>query len=308
MFRPANDNRTAPTLVACFPNGMDRALNLILDDIYADTDGSVTVVGAMMLLIVRSANLRDGTNDILRGNCRNMFVGTQYTDAMNVDRFPADNATVSADADTRRLQELMTGNVGNAIGWITDLVNAYKKKPLEEKNVIGYFASIGFECSRAQKVARFINMVGPFFPDMIADLAFRRTLVQNVWTDYRLARCSTGKVLHENMAALRTLGIVTDPIAAQITAANDAPWDVNLANQIPRSVVAFCYIYLEAAGRGIDKWYQGEKAVANLSAAKARAAKVIFRKYLDASNNTEAVEAADTAQEVITAIPNGFFA
>jgi len=307
MFRPTNDSRTAPTLVACFPDDMSRTLSTILDDIYADADDSITIIGAMMLLIVRSANLPDSANDSLRDNCRNMFVDSTYTDAQNPDRFPEDNATISQTADVERIQKLMINNVNGATGWITDLVNAAKKKPLEEKNVIGYFASLKFDCGRPQKVVRFINMIAPFLADEISDANFRDTLVKNVWTEYRLTRCSTGKVLHENVSALKTLGVVKDSDVLAIAAANSSPWDISVANTIPKKVVAYCYIYLEAAGRGIDKWYQGEKAVSTLSASKARAAKVVFKKYLDASNNTTAVESARTAQDVINAIPNGFF-
>lgn len=307
MFRPTNDSRVAPTLVACFPNDMARTLSDILVDVYADTDDSITVIGAMMLLIVRSANLPDSGNVELRGNCRKMFVDTQYVDAQDPERFPADNVTLSQTDGVKRIQTLMINNVDGAVGWITDLVNAAKKKPLEEKNVIGYFAAIDYDCVRPQKVTRFINMIAPFLPDQVSDLNFRDTLVSNVWTEYRLTRCSTGKVLHENVTALKTLGVVKDPEVIAISAANDTPWDVSVANNIPRRVVAYCYIYLEAAGKGIDNWYQGEKAVNELPAAKVRAAKVVFKRYLDASNDTTAVESATSAQDVIDAIPKGFF-
>jgi len=305
MFRPTIRTRNSPALTSCFEHDMARALPLILTDIGADSDDSVAIVGAMMMNIVLTANT--GVDDPLRLVCRNMFFGTQYTNACHVDRFTTDGATLSGTAEIARLQAIMVTNSNSAVGWMADLVNASKKRPLDDNNVTGYFASIHHDCRRPNKVTRFINMISPYFSDQASDPLFRALLVENVWTDYRLSRCSTGKILFENLVVLRALLIVDDAVADLIVDAHNAPWDVTLANLIPRRVVAYCSIYLETSGTGIKEWYQGNKAVAGLPAAKVRSAKVIFAKYIDMSSDVAAVGHATNADEVIAAIPNGFF-
>jgi hypothetical protein len=260
----------------------------------------------MFYAIVQAAN--HGDDSALRTNCRKMFVRQNYTNFSHNERFPADPTTRSRTPEIASIQELIGENVGDSNGWLLDLVNAAKKKPLDEKNVTGYFASINFDCAKPMKIAKFINTISPYLEDIITVEAQRNLLSRSVWTDYRVARCSTGKILHEHSAALRLLGVIDDAIVADINAANAAPWDITLANAIPERVKGYCAIYLDASGRSIDNWYQGNKGKDSLSAAKVRAAKTIFKKYLETVNETTDIEAATTSDGVVNAIPNGFFA
>jgi len=306
MFKPLNNTRIAPTLAPCLPNDMTAGLDAILEGVFADTDSGIAIIGSMMLNIVRFANLGDGKGDEIRGNCRKMFTGTTYTDALNIERFPPDSNTSKVD-NVKRIQVLMTENVDNAVGWLADLINAQKKKPLDEKNVIGYFATMRYECSRPQKIAKFINMIGPYFPDMISNQNFRESLSNSVWTNYRVARCSTGSILHSNLGFLMNMGIVDKSEEVLIETAKDNPWDINAANLIPNRIVAYTSIYLTAAGRGIDNWYQAENAIKDLSTSKIRAAQTVFSKYLDITSDVDDVIASTDINSFNNSLPSNFF-
>jgi hypothetical protein len=249
----------------------------------------------------------DEEDNALIMSCRSLFVGDTYKTFLDKERFPKDLKVTATQAGDKDIQSLMIKNAGSAMGWMADLINAAKKKPLTEVNVIGYFASIDFTCKKPSKVMKFINAISPYFSDMISDEDFRASLVDNIWTQYRCTRCSTGKVLHENLSVLKELGIVTDDEEQLIKDANDNLWDVDKALKIPRRVVAYCNIYLIAAGREIDNWYQGEKAMASLSASKIKSAKVIFKKYLAISSNVDAIEDASNLTQLHAAVPQGFF-
>lgn len=305
MFAPIDATRTAPTLGPCWSEDGSANLLDLLTAIGASSPDTYATIGAMFYMIVQAANHAADTD--LRTNCRKMFTGTAYGTYQHDDKFPADPTTRSGTANTAAIQVQLGDNLAASSGWLLDLVNAAKKKPLDEQNVTGYFASIRFDCAKPIKVAKFINTIAPYLADMISLEASRNLLSKSTWTDYRVSRCSTGKVLKENSAALKVLGVITDAEVVTITTASESPWDITLADAIPKRIKGFCAIYLDASGRGIDKWYQGNKAMDAMPAAKVRATKVIFKAYLDAVNDTSAVASATTASEVIAAIPAGFF-
>lgn len=306
MFSPGSSARTAPTLGPCFSENGTASLGDLLSSIGASSPDTYATIGSMFYAIVQSAN--NGVETPLRTNCRKMFVGNSYTNYQDNERFPGNPVDRSGTQGIADIQDQLSDNLPSCGGWLLDLVNAAKKKPVDDQNVTGYFASIKFECSKPIKIAKFINMIAPYLEDIIADRASRDLLSKTVWTEYRISRCSTGKILHENSAVLKVLGVISDIDDAAITAASNAPWDISLADAIPNRIKAYCAIYLDAAGRGIDKWHQGNKAMDALPAAKIRSSKKIFKKYLDTVNDIEDLEKAKTADEVVAAIPNGFFA
>jgi hypothetical protein len=327
MFKPLIASRTSPAMTPLFPADVNSTLADILAAVYADTDESFSIIGPMVLIIITTANEEiavnnggdedgddngggnnvDNDNNALIMSCRSLFVEETYKTFLDDERFPKNLTVASTNDDNKKIQRLMIKNAGGAIGWIADLINAAKKKPLTEVNVIGYFASIEFTCKKPSKVMKFINSISPYFSDMISDEGFRANLVQNVWTQYRCTRCSTGKVLYENLSVLRELKIVSEDEVILIEDDNENLWDVAKALKIPKRIVAYCNIYLIAAGREIDNWYQGEKSMAVLSAAKIRSAKLIFKKYLAISSNVNAIEDASNLTQLHEAVPDGFF-
>jgi hypothetical protein len=204
----------------------------------------------------------------------------------------------------------INANLPEAGKWLYNLISAAKKKKLDDKNVEGFFASLGHTGTRVQAVASLVNSVAPFFPDSIGTAAFRDLLMDNVWTQYRNTRVTTGKVLIrlvDDFVALRILAD-GDPTHLAIRASADAPWDINLSYAIPDKIKAYGYIFLEAAGTPIDDWKQGSKAVDQLPNARVKGCKVVFKKYLELKNNTTDIEAANTVAALQALNLAAFFA
>jgi len=152
-----------------------------------------------------------------------------------------------------------------------------------------------------------INKLSPFFPDSIFDSTFRDNLMKSSWTDYRVTRISSGKILINLLPYFRELGItVLDDAAESAIKRSDAePWDFAIASKIPDKLLAYSYIFHEAAGTPIENWYQGRKAADKLPAARFKGAKDIFKRYLAVKNDASIYESYTTVGAFIGA--KGFF-
>lgn len=206
--------------------------------------------------------------------------------------------------------DAMAANAASCPNWLADLINAAKKKTLTDDNVEGYFAMLGHSGTKPSVIARFINQLCPFFPDMVGNDGFRALLAPGVWTTYRNTRVSTGLILRNLLPDFRAVRITVagDANEVAIIASANSPWEVNLANNIPDKIKAYGCIFLQVAGTPIDSWYQGNKAVDDLSSAKVRGAKAIFRKYLEVKNNVSVDAFTDVAAFTASNAVRDFFA
>jgi hypothetical protein len=221
-----------------------------------------------------------------------------------VDTPPVD---VNNLTDADRLTRTILLNVPACGAWLYDLISAAHNKILSAENVQSYFASLSYDGANCQSLARFINGVKSFYPDNIADATFRSNLTQSTWTTYRLSRTSAGGILLALLVPFTEMGIFIGTDIDTIRASAAAPWDLDLAGQIRSVLKGYASIYLEAAGTGIDKWYQGNNAVAAMPAARVKGAKVIFKKYLELKNNTEKVDAITSVAEFLSVENKAFW-
>lgn len=221
-----------------------------------------------------------------------------------VERVPIDANSLT---DNEELAVIVVLNAGACGPWLYDLISAAQKKNLSPENVQGYFASLGFEGANCQSIARFINSVRSFYPDEIHSAAFRANLTVSTWSDYRKTRASAGLILRGLILSFKELGILRGSDEADITNSAESPWDLVLAGKIRSDLKAYASIFLETAGTGIDKWSQGNKAVASLPSVRVKGAKVIFKKYLDLKNNTERVDAIREIAEFQSAENKAFW-
>lgn len=279
MFAPANNNAVAPAKGPFIPatgGNDDASLSGLAEEFKANDVHTQNVVLGMIL---KAAEVAAAANNPVNNNCKAMFEAGAY--AAITGHVPAPDP---ADADAiHNRRRVILRNAGLAENWFVNLINASKKRPLTAENVEGFFASIGDTSVKGGPVANFINQMAPYFPDQVADGAFRALLITGKWTDYRCARTSTGRILYSIRAEFIELRIYTanDPVDQAIINAKDSPWDVSLTDHIPSKVIAYALIYHEAAGRPIDNWYQGKKAVDLMPTARARTAKQLFKRYLD---------------------------
>jgi hypothetical protein len=258
----------------------------------ASDPNTVATIGAIIYVLAQTAELADNAaTDAVRANCRKLFLGNAAESIVNACGPPAAADTGDDDHNVRAI----LANANSVPNWLADLVNAAKKKSITEGNVEGYFAQLGHSGTKAGSVARLINQVAPFFPDSVGNDAFRALLAPGMWTTYRNTRVSSGAIILKLLPDFRLLRITTEGDAneALITAAANAPWSTEAANDIPVKFRGYACIFLQAAGTPIDGWFQGNNAVAEMPANRVRGAKSIFRKYLEVKNDVD-VDELDT--------------
>jgi len=251
---------------------------------------TIATIGAIVRCMCLAAIGGGVVPAALRNNARKAFVGGSYNAIEALMAAPA-----AAPADDNELSIVAIRlNEGSVTNWMADLINAAKKRPISDTNVEGYFAMLGHSGTKPGVVARLINQISVFFPDNVGNAAFRTILAPGVWTTYRNTRVSSGAILREllpDFAALRVV-ITGDVNEAAIIASSNAPWDIALSAAIPDRIKAYGCIFLQTAGTPIDSWFQGNKAMDSMAAARVRGAKAIFRKYLEVKNdvNIDALE------------------
>jgi len=302
MFTPANNNVTAPVTTAVFrlpraavQGGAAETFTAYMEDHRCTGPTTIATVGGIMLFLAADAAAGNPTS----GASASLFRTGAAAALLALGTPPGGGAAPANENEENVVAANL--NIGGAINWLANLINAAKKTPLTAGNVEGFFASLGHTGTSASPVVWLINSITPFYPDSIGDNGFRAMLAPGIWTTYRVARTSTGKIMWENIDAFRAVGISTagDALELAIQASNAAPWDVTLTTQIGPKYKAYMCLYLEAAGTPIDNWYQGNSARNNLPAAKVRGAKEIFRRYLEIKNDVAGLNAITTTADLL---------
>lgn len=310
MFTVASNTRTAPATAPLFvaPEA-GASISDYLEGFKATDMTTKSTLGAMVFLMAEKAEEPAAGLAAealaLRANCARAFAPGAAAAIVALCAVPGAGANTENDQVIRAILD----NQAACPGWMVDLINAAHKKPLDDVNVEGYFASINHTGTKASAVAQVINKLLPYFPDNISNPAFRANLVDNVWTTYRTTRVSTGKILEKLLPDFRILSITTAGDAGEVAiiASANAPWDINLANAIADKYKAYGCIFHEASGTPIDKWYQGNKARDEMPAARVRGIKEVFRRYLEVKSNVGGLAAiTDTAAFTTPAYQNFF--
>jgi len=294
MFTLTDKRVTPPVTGACFPEPTtNQTIVEYVGNFKASDSTTSATIGSMIYTIALCAN--DATTTATVTNCRRMFVNTCYGAVVNLVDAPGANPT----AEVTALIAAVKLNEPSAKHWIVNLVNASKKKPLTGDNVDGFFSSLMHNGTKGSAVASFINTISAFFPDSVSDTAFRSTLADGMWTEYRVTRVSTGKVITTVMNELKELGVMSAAEEAAVAASANAPWDVSLSTKISKKVIGYACLFLQAAGTPIENWYQGNKAANELPVSKIRALKMVFKKYIDLKNNVDGVDGIKSLQQLL---------
>jgi len=306
MFTPLNNNVTAPVTTPVFTAPAAAAdISTYLSDFRATDLNTIATVGAIVRCMCLAAIGGGGVPVALRNNARKAFVADSYN---AIEALMAAPGAAPINDNERSIIAIRL-NGGSVINWMADLINAAKKKPISDTNVEGYFAMLGHSGTKPGVVARLINQISAFFPDSVGAAPFRALLAPGVWTTYRITRVSTGIILREllpDFIALRII-IAGDANENAIVASSDAPWSVALAAAIPEKIKAYGCIFLQTAGTPIDSWYQGNRAMDGMAAARVRGAKAIFRRYLEVKNEVNVDVLADVADFTSSDAVRDFF-
>lgn len=303
MFTPANANTTAPVNTAVFRSprvaargGAAETFTAYMEDHRCTGPTTIATVGGIVIFLATDAASGSAT----AAASASLFRTGAAAAIIALAAPPGAGAVPGNDNEENIVAANL--NVPNALNWLANLINAAKKSPLTTGNVEGFFAMLGHTGTSASPVVWLINSITPFYPDSVGVGAFRAVLAPGIWTTYRVARSSTGKIMWENIDAFRAVGITTagDAVELAIEASYNAPWDVPLTMAIGPKYKAYMCLYLEAAGTPIDNWHQGNRARDNLPAAKARGAKEIFRRYLEVKNDVTGLNAINTVANFLT--------
>jgi len=280
----------------------------------------------MILTLARDASTDPAT--ATRANSRACFAPGAY---VRYTALIAASVGLAPETVDGAMGRAIAANAERSVGWIFDLLFRSKKAKLTDGNVDGYFAMLGNPGIKASPIRSFVNSLSVHFPDIGLDAGMRARLTDSAWGRYSLTRVSAGPIIWGEIDALTAMRVVP-PDAAYVVPANipaadgteaaieaaraanaaairaawsaanreraiirnaaEAPWDVQLAALIPRRILAITAIYLECAGRGIDDWVQGNRAVDELPSQRVRSFRDYIKKYLEITGNSEAVTGA----------------
>lgn len=294
--------RSAPIFPA-LPDGNN--FSDYLEGLRASND---TTKSAMLAIIYQLATTAGGDPDAeLTQNCSAMFdVGVAAALITAFDAAPAD---VNNLTDSDKIISRSDTQVDTSVQWICDLVNASKKKEIDGENVEGYFSSLGRSDIKGGAIATMINKVANFLPDNISSATFREGLTNNVWNSYHTSRVSTGKLLYGMRQVFLDLEIFEAGGASDVAiiASSTNPHDVQLSYAIPKNLVGYASLFFEVGGIDVGQWYQGAKAESELPAAKVKAIKSVFKKYLSIKNNISSIEDTDNITALNAAVGDSFW-
>jgi hypothetical protein len=207
---------------------------------------------------------------------------------------------------TVSIVEIAVRNAEQADRRFADLVACQQVKALSDENIVNYYRSCGipnFPVAVMSKVLPFIASTCPKISEhaKISDLASRHKFVQ-----YHTAYASTGalcmKYVTQCPAELKkALGDdgKDDPIVAKAAL---KPYDAAAVDAIPKNIVQLTYCFLDAAELLPKGWYQGNKAVNDMSARDRTRATVAFRRLMSISYNRDTLAQSLTTKEIIYAI------
>lgn len=302
MFDPKSFTAIAPALAPFAHVEADKCLDFV-QGMGATNDTTVSACLSILLVLAEAAE--NGTDPDLKNACGMMFtVGS----AKEVISQVVKNVSANATDDQKVLDRGFT-QTGSATQWIIDLVTASKKKPLDGSNVEGYYSSLGSTDVKGAPIAKMINIAGNFLTDKINDSAFREGLTKNIFMGYHTSRVSTGKLLEEISEMFTDLNIFekNDSVHNAIRDSMKAPHDIELSMKIPTKLVGYAALFFEVSGKDVGKWYQGERALADVPTVRIKSIKKIFKKYLEIKNQIEGVDDAKELGDLSKAVGTSFF-
>jgi len=151
--------------------------------------------------------------------------------------------------------------------YLTDLVAAYQVKGLTAANIENYFKMKNSPRVQGRRLLPFIQTASSLLPNFMRDAALRVTVGESDWIKYHTAATSTPHLVLKvmelvnnklpNLFSNTTRRLVTDAVAEI--------WAKDRADMIPKRAVAIAYIFLEEFEMLPEKWYQGTKAIEEMS-------------------------------------------
>lgn len=308
MFTPKGLSAVAPRSAPFIPD-VGKDVSVFLEGFKATNDTTKSALLAILAKFAETAEVTSAgsTPSDLTNNCKAMFVmdsAKNLVTLMNTGVAAGTNPTAND-----LIVERANTQVGVAVAWICDLVNASKKKELTGENVEGYYASLGRSDVKGSPIAFVINSAANFLPDSIKDASFRVHLTKSTWNDYHSSRSSTGTLLNKLRGDFIDLEIYKDGDKTDmaIKAASDAPYDLKLTRDIPDKIVGYASIFFEVGGIDVGHWYQGIKAQNEIPYARVMAIKSVFKKYLELKNKISSIDKADTVTDLVTTVGSDFW-
>jgi hypothetical protein len=192
-----------------------------------------------------------------------------------------------------------------AFWYMMDLTTAWQVKSLRGRNIDNYFASHQLLVN-PESIMRDIHYFASKLPKLISRADMLARLDKNAWLIYHTTATSSPALILKLIVALKSFAMtdtqinsfLQDNALTVVTAAARAPWDQVLASRITASTIAKTAVYLAAAKKLPDNWYQGRKALDSLSPAQITALTAIFEKLIAISSNLAAISGATTLTEL----------
>lgn len=214
------------------------------------------------------------------------------------DEFPKDADNGGGDYN-EEVSINLNKMLNKASKHIVELVGAYQVGGLRERNIESYFkmAKAEIPVTRIMQLVHFMSLE---LPKIVEEEAFQEGIPGVNWLVYHTAAASTQQLVNKYLEETKEIKQikVSDDTKLAVKAALDAPWDKALIDAIPRKIVAHCYVYLEATKQLPDNWYQGIKAVNNMSTGERTKFRAFYRRYSELYAKVDVIDAGKTIADI----------
>nr|UNI74182.1 MAG: hypothetical protein [brine shrimp yue-like virus 7]UNI74184.1 MAG: hypothetical protein [brine shrimp yue-like virus 7]UNI74186.1 MAG: hypothetical protein [brine shrimp yue-like virus 7]UNI74188.1 MAG: hypothetical protein [brine shrimp yue-like virus 7]UNI74190.1 MAG: hypothetical protein [brine shrimp yue-like virus 7] len=190
--------------------------------------------------------------------------------------------------------------------WWQCLIACYQTKRLTEKSFDSFFAMLEVNPPIFRIIDNLLMICKGLFPKLMLDKRFRKAAIKMPFMNYHTSYCSTPHLIFRAADSLGLLSTIFFPKEKMLLVENARRkfWDPTLAAEIPTSLTAAAYVYLEVCGGLPSNWYQGIKAISSISVSLLGSWRMIFRKFRELQTETKDIEKATSMDQLFKEAKN----
>jgi len=190
-------------------------------------------------------------------------------------------------------------------GYMLTMAAAYQTKPITIENIKGFFTSQGILTSDNSFILKLVRFFASMVPRIMDNVFLRGQVIGGLWSEYHTAHSSGQILIPRFLEALppQFTSLVSANDRALVTAAAANRWDQASQDAIPVRIVAMTQIFITASKGEVGDWWQGKRALTQISIMDHVTFKNLFKKMLELNSDLTKIEAARSMAELALAAP-----
>lgn len=165
-----------------------------------------------------------------------------------------------------------------ALSYFIDLTGCHQVRALAERNIAGYFMSMGNTEIAGSKVLKVISALSDALPCFTSSKVYREHVKANVFLGYHTNASSTPALVIRFFGEEKDLAVAMIPARERkvVREAALAPHDLKLSKRISPRTIVIAGVYLQSVSACPSGWKQFESAKSAVSASFVAALQVLF--------------------------------